>query len=312
MIINVGGRTDIVNYYTPWFIKRLDEGYVYTRNPYNRKQLTKYDLSRKKVDAIIFCSKNYRPILEHMPEINRKYPLYCHYTITAYGEDVEPKVPSIDESIGILKELSEIVGVKKVAWRYDPILLTGKYTIDTHLETFEYMASELHDSVSTCIFSFVDMYNKVYRNMPEIIELDEFDKEDLLVGLSRIAKRYDMPLQSCAVGKEYSKYGIVNSGCITSRILEESNDIVFKNIKHRGSRKGCTCMPWRDIGEYDTCLNACKYCYANRRPNIADKNFKKHNPDSPILVGYVNRDDKINNAKQVSFLKKDMSQQRLF
>ena len=47
MIINVGGRTDIVNYYTPWLINRLKEGFVYTRNPYHPKQLTKYDLNRK-------------------------------------------------------------------------------------------------------------------------------------------------------------------------------------------------------------------------------------------------------------------------
>ena len=76
MIINVGGRTDIVNYYTPWLINRLKEGFVYTRNPYHPKQLIKYDLSRKKVDAIIFCSKNYKPILKHMPTINNKYHIY--------------------------------------------------------------------------------------------------------------------------------------------------------------------------------------------------------------------------------------------
>ena len=33
MIVNVGGRTDIVNYYSEWLINRLKEGSVYSRNP---------------------------------------------------------------------------------------------------------------------------------------------------------------------------------------------------------------------------------------------------------------------------------------
>lgn len=312
MIINVGGRTDIVNYYTPWLINRLREGFVYTRNPYNPKQLTKYDLSRDKVDAIIFCSKNYKPILKYMPQIIEKYPVYCHYTITCYGSDIEPNVPSVDKSIETLKILSDIVGSNKVAWRYDPILLTEKYTVDKHLESFEYMTSILHEHVSSCIFSFVDMYKKVYRNMPEIIEACDDDQKELLKGLSCIAKRYDMPLQSCAVGNKYAEYGIRNSGCTTAKILEESNNIIFKNIKHTGCRKGCKCMPWRDIGEYDTCPNSCKYCYANKNPRVAKRNYKLHNSLSPVLIGHVNDDDIIHKAKQNSFLLNDIKQQTLF
>ena len=58
-------------------INRLKEEYVITRNPYNHNQLTRYDLSPSEVDAIIFCSKNYKPILEHMHMIEKKYSLFC-------------------------------------------------------------------------------------------------------------------------------------------------------------------------------------------------------------------------------------------
>lgn len=311
MIINVGGRTDIVNYYTPWLINRLKEGYVYVRNPYHPQQITEYDLSPEKIDAMIFCSKNYRPILKYMDNIKKKYPIFCYYTITAYGEDVEAKVPSIDKSIEYLKELSDKIGQKRVAWRYDPILLTERYTIDRHLQTFEEMTSKLHDKVSFCVFSFVDMYNKVYKNMPEITELDDEDEEELLEGLTKIANKYDMPLQSCAADNKYEKYGIRNSGCITKEILEESNSIILKDIKTKGKRMGCKCLPWRDIGEYDTCLNGCKYCYANKRPDIAIKKYEKHDPQSPVLIGQIKKNDKINPAKQVSFIKMDSKQQKL-
>ena len=41
MILNVSGRTDIVAFYTPWFINRLKEGYVDVRNPFYKKQVSR-------------------------------------------------------------------------------------------------------------------------------------------------------------------------------------------------------------------------------------------------------------------------------
>lgn len=37
MILNVSGRTDIVVFYTEWFLNRYHEGYVDVRNPFNPK-----------------------------------------------------------------------------------------------------------------------------------------------------------------------------------------------------------------------------------------------------------------------------------
>lgn len=99
MIINVGARTDIVHRFTPWLLNRLREGFVITRNPLFPNRVTRYELTPDKVDAILFCSKNYEPILPYMAEIARDYRIYCYYTITAYGEDIEPNVPDIDTSI---------------------------------------------------------------------------------------------------------------------------------------------------------------------------------------------------------------------
>ncbi len=137
MIVNVGGRTDIVNYYSEWLMNRIKEGFAYSRNPLFQNNVSKISLKPEDVDCLMFCSKNYRPMLKYMKEINDKYRIICHYTITAYDRDVEPNVPSIDETIKTLIELSKIVGKEKVLWRYDPILLTKKYTVEKHLETFE-------------------------------------------------------------------------------------------------------------------------------------------------------------------------------
>ena len=231
MIINVGGRTDIVNYYTPWLLNRLSEGYAYSRNPFARENVYKLSLKPEDVNCLLFCSKNYQPILKHIGEIDEKYNILCNYTITAYDKDIEPKVPTINQSIKTMERLSDIVGRNKILWRYDPILLTEKYTVEKHLETFEYMASEIAPLVYRCIFSFVDMYKKVEENMPEIIPLTEEDKVKLLKGIGEISEKYNLYTQSCATNDSYAKYGIHAAGCTTREILEQAHGVVYKNVK---------------------------------------------------------------------------------
>ena len=111
MIINTGGRTDTVQYYSDWLLRRFSEGYVLSRNPLFPNKATRYELTPDKVDCVVFCSKNYRPILPRLHEITDRFNTYFHYTITAYGADIEPGVPSIGESIDTLIELSKIVGI---------------------------------------------------------------------------------------------------------------------------------------------------------------------------------------------------------
>ena len=309
MIINVGGRTDIVNYYSDWLFKRFEQGFVYSRNPFYPNYVYKYELNPNIVDCVVFCSKNYKPILANLHKITDNYKVFCHYTITAYSKDIEPNVPDIEESIKTLIELSNVVGKSRIAWRYDPILLTKFYTIEKHLETFDFIARELSPYVSFCIFSFVEMYKKLETNMPEIIPFTQETKSEILTGLGETSQKYGLKIQTCAAGEDYSKYGILQSGCITSKILSDANSLYFKKVPHKGNRKNCKCMPTRDIGAYDTCPNGCKYCYANRNPSVAHKNMKLHNPDSPILIGNIKDTDIIIEGKQESFL---LNQCKLF
>ena len=302
MILNIGGRTDIVNYYTEWFMNRINEGYVYSRNPLFKNQISKYDLSPSEIDCLMMCSKNYKPILKYLDELNSKYKLICHYTITAYGEDVEPYVPSINQSINTLVELSNIVGREKVIWRFDPLLLTDNYSVDYLITTFDKMAKKIFPYVQRCIFSFVEMYKKLAVNMPEIIPFTEEDKVKLVRELGIIGEKYDLYLQTCGTDLKYEQYGVHQSGCTTTNILEQANNDKYKKVKEGHARKGCHCIPSRDIGAYDTCLNRCKYCYANKRPQLAVNNHKKHNPHSPLLIGELKETDNIRNANQKSFI----------
>ena len=168
MILNTGGRTDTVQYYSEWLLNRFREGYVLSRNPLFPEIVNRIELSPETLDVVVFCSKDYSPILPRLYEISNRFNCYYHYTITAYGTDIEPGVPSIEDSIRTLKALAAQVGPEKIAWRYDPVLLTEKYTIERHLETFDRMACELTPYVDRCIFSFVEMYKKLEVNMPEL------------------------------------------------------------------------------------------------------------------------------------------------
>jgi hypothetical protein len=303
MIINTGGRTDTVQYYTKWLLKRFEEGYVFSRNPLFANKVTSYELTPDKVDCVVFCSKNYEPILNDLTSITGKFNTYFHYTITAYGKEIEPGVPSIEQSIKTLKELSAIVGKQRIAWRYDPVLLTEKYTIQIHLDAFEHMAKELAPFVDRCIFSFVEMYKKLKTNMPELIALTDCDKEVLAEGLGAIAAKYGLYLQTCGTYGDYSRYGIHPSGCMTLDMLGSANSVVFKNLKHKGLREGCHCIESRDIGAYDTCMNGCKYCYANKKPEKAFENYKYHDPDSPLILGHLKDTDTVSQGVQKTFLK---------
>ena len=196
MIINTGGRTDTVQYYTEWLLNRFAEGYVLSRNPLFPNKVARYELIPDKVDCVVFCSKNYAPILPRLHEITDRFHTYFHYTITAYGKDIEPGVPDIDKSIDTLIKLSALVGKQRVSWRYDPVLLTKDYTVKRHLETFERMASALAPYIDRCIFSFVEMYKKLEVNMPEIIPLSGQDIDTLAQGLGSIAEKYGIYIQT--------------------------------------------------------------------------------------------------------------------
>lgn len=312
MILNTGARTDTVQYFSEWLLKRFAEGYVYARNPLFPKKVTRYDLSPDKIDAVLFCSKNYAPILPHLHKITDNYRTYFHYTITAYGKDIESGVPDIDESIKTLTELEKIVGKKKIAWRYDPVLLTDKYSVERHIDTFAYMAEKLAPFIDRCIFSFVEIYKKLEFNMPELILLTQEDKDRLAEAFGKTAAKLGIRLQTCGTNGDYSRFGIHSSGCATLEIIGRANECEFRDIKHNGLRSGCHCIESRDIGVYDTCLNGCKYCYANKSPQLARENYKLHDPDSPLLLGHPEKDDVLTDGNQKSFLKSPHRQSSFF
>ena len=63
MIISASRRTDIPAFYSQWFMNRIAAGFVDSVNPFNRKQVTRIQLSPKDVDCIVFWTKDATPML---------------------------------------------------------------------------------------------------------------------------------------------------------------------------------------------------------------------------------------------------------
>lgn len=300
MILNTGGRTDMVNYFSEWLLNRFAAGYAYSRNPFHPDVVNRIDLNPETIDVVEFCSKNYRPILSRLHEITERFNCHFHYTITAYDKDIEPNVPGIDESIETLRDLSAQVGKEKIIWRYDPVLLTGKYTIERHFATFDYMAGRIAPYVSRCVFSFVVWYKKLH--LPELQPISGQQKELIAKGLGEMAAKRHLYIQTCGTKESYEQYGIHHSGCMTRAVYEHSLGLHFKKVAERGNRPGCRCMESRGLGDYNTCLNGCRYCYANYDHEKARENYRLHDPESPLMIGHLRPTDKIVPLHQESCL----------
>ncbi len=303
MILHTGMRTDIPAFYTEWFANRLKEGYVMVRNPYNPIQVTRYIISPDVVDVIAFCTKNPEPFLPYM-NLVEKYGQYWFVTITPYGKEIEPQVPEKEIVMESFKKLSERVGIHSIGWRYDPIFVSKEYPVERHIEDFENMARTLAGYTNTCVISFIDLYQKVLRNFPEVREVKKDERIELAKEFVRVGNKYDMVIKSCAEGIELEPFGVDCSGCMTVEIFEKAIECSLKVPKRKGAREECGCLLGCDIGAYNTCGHLCRYCYANYDAKTVMHNMKCHNPKSPFLLGDLSADDVIHNARQESW--KDM------
>ena len=307
MIIQTGMRTDIPAFYSEWFANRLKEGYVLTRNPYNPTSVTKYSLKPDVVDLIAFCSKNPGPMLKYMDLLTPYAGTYWFVTITPYGRDYEPYVPKIDRVIEDFKTISSIVGPDSMGWRYDPIFVNTDYTVEKHLEMFEYIAERLEGCTKTCVISFIDLYQKVRKNFPDVRRVAEADRLYLGEHMVKLAGNYGMTVKPCAEGPELEQFGADCRGCMTKDVYEKAIGLSMDFPKKKSLRTECECFMGNDIGAYNTCPHMCRYCYANYDEMIVRENYRHHDPKSPFITGGSLPEDVIHQAEQKSYINGQMT-----
>ena len=305
MIIQTGLRTDIPAFYADWLANRLRDGYVFVRNPFNRFSVTRYEINPDVVDLIGFCSKNPAPMLKYM-DLLKPFGQYWFVTITPYGKDIEPYVPPYESVIETFRKLSGIVGADCIGWRYDPILLDDKWSIDRHRDIFQKMCEGLKGYTKTCVISFIQLYSKVKHGYPESREVLDEDRLRITSDFVRIARTYGITIKPCGDRHGLEETGADCSGCMTLEVYEKAIGHKLNAPPNPKNRKECNCYLTGDIGEYNTCGHLCRYCYANVDPEIVKKNMSRHDPESPFLIGKLNPEDVIHPAKQKSWVERQM------
>ncbi len=300
IIISASRSTDIPAFYADWFFHRLKVGYSAWTNPFNGvKSYVSYQNAR----FFVFWSKNPKPLLKHLDEL-KKINCYIQFTLNDYvAEGLEQKVPSVEDRIQTFKHLVEELGKGRVIWRFDPLILTDKISIDDLLRKIENIGDQLKSYTEKLVFSFADiaLYRKVKSNLEKnninYQEWTESQMVEFAQRLSELNKKWNFQLTTCGEKIDIDKYGILHNKCIDDDLMIriakndkvlmdylgveidntfEGEKIIKKKDNHdNGQRDFCGCIVSKDIGEYNTCPHLCVYCYANTSKEIAVSNYNQ-------------------------------------
>lgn len=289
MIVSASRRTDIPNYYSDWFFNRLKAGYALVKNPMNAAQIRRVELSPEAVDCFVFWTKNPAPMLPRLEEL-RDYAFYFQFTLTGYGRDIEPGIPHKREvMLDVFRQLAGRVGKERVIWRYDPILITDRYTPEYHVRAFGEIAAALEGCTEKAVISFVDVYGKNRKALEQLgmRSPEAFQMRQLASELACAARQHGMRTAACAEALDLSSCGVEKNSCIDGELVERLTGRKPSGGKDRNQRSGCGCMASADIGAYDTCPSRCRYCYADRSGKAVEANRRRYDPEAETLCGEI-------------------------
>lgn len=261
-IISVSYKDDTPAFFSEEFFENVRRGFTMIGTKYGHKAVS---LLPKDVYCFVFWTKNCSDhFLEHMQSLQS--PFYVQWTITGYDADMEPKVPNKAEVLERFKRTSRMLGNRRVVWRYDPILISGKYTVEYHIAKFAEMAKELKGYTDRCVISFLDEYGKLQNEIRNGLlrkpTLDEVNR--IAEGISKAAAENGIKVQTCAErGYNLSRFGIYEGPCVDAEFIESEFGVVLdESVKRKDSFRRCECAVNTDIGGYHRCKHDCLYCYA--------------------------------------------------
>ena len=316
LIVSASRSTDIPAFYADWFFHRLENGYSAWKNPFNGvKSYVSYENTRfivfwsKNPRPLL-------PYLHILKERNIKcYIQYTLNDYEREKLEKVPSLASRIDTFKLLVEqlgkgaviwrfdpmiLTDDISV-------DDLLQKVQNIGDQLKDYTEKLVFSYAD---------ITMYRKVKHNLEasgipyhewEIEQMEEF--ADKLSIMNR-ERGWNFQLATCGEKIDISKYGILRNRCIDGDLItrlawcdkelmdfmkvkiENINSTLFlpeeaillpnghffvsKHKKDQGQRPFCECMASKDIGEYNTCLHLCEYCYANATKELALRNWKQH------------------------------------
>lgn len=226
IIVSASRSTDIPAFYADWFFERLKRGYSAWTNPFNG--ITSY-VSYSDTRFIVFWSKNPRPLLNHLDYLfERNIGCYIQYTLNDYEQEgLEKGVPPVWQRIETFKMLVNKLGKGRVIWRFDPMIITDKISIEDLLRKVQNIGDQLRDYTEKLVFSFADIisYHKVKANLEKnginYIEWDEAMMNEFAEKLSVMNRErgWNFQLATCGEKIDIDTYGIKHNRCIDDDLM---------------------------------------------------------------------------------------------
>lgn len=312
-IISASRSTDIPAFYADWFMNRLKAGYAKWVNPFNRR--SQY-ISFEKAKVIVFWTKNPKPLMKHLNTLDKLgIAYYFQFTLNDYEDEMlEPGVPPLQERIEAFRTLSQVIGKERVIWRFDPLIITKQINVNTLLEKIEKVGSQIALYTSKLVFSFADIakYKKVQNSLKRFgVEYQEFKEAEMLAaakGIRALCDKWHIAAATCAEQIELFELGIEHNKCVDDKLILKISDYseevcrilgfdnplqgeLFnqqpdgsKKLKDVGQRAECGCIFSKDIGQYNTCLHLCAYCYANTSEKTVRRNAELVSSESESII----------------------------
>jgi hypothetical protein len=272
VIISASRRTDIPAFFSDWFMDCIRAGRIEIHNPRNPSQRRVLSLDPADVDAIVFWTRDPRPILAHLAELDRRGIGYVfHVTLTPYGPPLEPGLPPLEERIGAVLDLAGRLGPARVNWRYDPVVLSNRTDGDFHRRQFATLARRLRARVDGVTLSLLDWYEKCSRALCPLEDRgwvfsraggSDAEARRLLRDLAEIAGAHGFSPRACAEDADLLPLGIEPARCIDAASLSALFGRAMRIRRDRAQRPACRCHESVDVGRYGTCRHGCLYCYA--------------------------------------------------
>lgn len=326
IIVSASRSTDIPAFYSDWFFHRLKVGYSAWTNPFNGvKGYVSYKNTRfivfwsKNPRPLL-------PHLNYLKERNIgcyiQYTLN-DYEMEHLERGVPKLLDRIDTFKQLVDKLGKgrVIWRFDPLFLTDDIsidtLLSKIERIGDQLQGYtEKLIFSYADILS---------YRKVKANLEKgNIPYHEWTDPQMLEFAERLAemnKKWGYALATCGEKVDLQQFGIGHNHCIDYDLIvrfahddEDLMDFIGATIKKRkfdlfgepepipasaillsddryvikdgGQREFCGCMRSKDIGEYDTCIHFCEYCYANTSKEKAAENFKRHkmNPKGESIL----------------------------
>jgi DNA repair photolyase len=181
--------------------------------------------------------------------------------VTGLSRKIEPDVPPFAETVAAFRRLSEMVGRRRVLWRFDPVL-PGE-NAQSLVARFDRVSEALAGLSTRCTVSLAHPYRKSLRATRHIPGIWE-ESPSLRPAVERIAalgRERGFDMVSCCT-PTLAKWGIPPGACVEGDYLRSLYPGADIPATPSPVRPGCLCHASRDIGSYHTCRHGCLYCYA--------------------------------------------------